>query len=272
MIISIEIEKRDFKIDLNKPLNLAIPLDFYGDQPNAYGVEKASSQAWEAENIVGDTRRGGSCNFEQIKLIPHCNGTHTECVGHLTHERISVNNCLQSVFQSAILISVTPESATETPDRYSIVPDEKDRLITEKLLQNALRDALFERPQALIVRTLPNDESKLSRTYLQEIPPFFSQDAIEFIAALGVNHLLVDVPSIDRIFDEGKLANHRIFWNVGQEGFEANERSFPQKTITELIYVADEIKDGAYLLNLQIAPFVADAAPSRPIIFKLQAK
>lgn len=272
MIISIEIEKRDFKIDLSKPLNLAIPLDFDGNQPNAYGVEKASSQACTAEDIIGDTRRGGSCNFEQIKLIPHCNGTHTECVGHLTHERISVNNCLQDVFQSAILISVTPESASETHDRYSIPLDEKDRLITKKLLQNALNDAFFERPQALIVRTLPNDENKLSKTYLQEIPPFFSQDAIEFIAALGVNHLLVDMPSIDRIFDEGKLANHRIFWNVGQGSFEANEQSFPQKTITELIYAADEIKDGAYLLNLQIAPLTADAAPSRPILFNLQEK
>jgi hypothetical protein len=33
-----------------------------------------------------------------------------------------------------------------------------------------------------------------------------------------------------------------------------------------MIYVADEIEDGAYLLNLQIAAFAADAAPSRPLL------
>ena len=29
------------------------------------------------------------------------------------------------------------------------------------------------------------------------------------------------------------------------------------------------IKDGKYLLNLQFAPFVADASPSRPILYKI---
>ena len=36
-----------------------------------------------------------------------------------------------------------------------------------------------------------------------------------------------------------------------------------------MIYVDDKIKDGHYLLNLQIPSFVSDAAPSRPIIYKL---
>ena len=36
-----------------------------------------------------------------------------------------------------------------------------------------------------------------------------------------------------------------------------------------MIFVDNNISDGSYLLNLQIPAFVADAAPSRPIIFKL---
>ncbi|MBK9767712.1 MAG: hypothetical protein IPP63_12210 [Chloracidobacterium sp.] len=39
-------------------------------------------------------------------------------------------------------------------------------------------------------------------------------------------------------------------------------------TITELIYVPNEVSDGVYLLNLQIAPFATDAAPSRPMLLK----
>jgi hypothetical protein len=36
-----------------------------------------------------------------------------------------------------------------------------------------------------------------------------------------------------------------------------------------MIFVENQILDGKYLLNIQIPAFVADAAPSRPIIFKI---
>src|SRR5437868_14890869 len=87
------------------PIDISIPLDFGGPQPNAYCVETASSRACEYGSLVGDTRRGGSVNFEQITLIPHCNGTHTECVGHITNERISVTECLREFFMPALLVS-----------------------------------------------------------------------------------------------------------------------------------------------------------------------
>ena len=67
----------------------------------------------------------------------------------------------------------------------------------------------------------------------------------------------------------GKLSNHRVFWNVAPESRAINEASLIHNTITEMIYVAEEIKDGAYLLNLQIASFVADASPNRPLLFKI---
>lgn len=273
MINSIEINGQTFKIDESNPINIAIPLDFYGAQPNAYDVERATSKPCEAGELVGDTRRGGSCNFEQLTFIPHCNGTHTECVGHITNERISVNDCLKDVFIFAELISVVPEKANETNDSYSIKLNENDLIITRAAIENALQNpkSKAQSPKSLIIRTLPNDASKLSKTYLDEIPPFFSTEAMEFLNELKIEHLLVDLPSIDRIFDEGKLSNHRIFWNVEAEKFELNAKSFPHKTITELIYVSDEIADGEYLLNLQIAPFAADASPSRPILFRIKS-
>ena len=92
---------------------------------------------------------------------------------------------------------------------------------------------------------------------------------MEFIAAGRVKHLLVDTPSIDRLFDEGKLSNHRIFWNVEPESFELSERSLTNNTITEMIFVPEFVEDGVYLLNLQIAAFQSDASPSRPILFKI---
>jgi arylformamidase len=263
------INGQTYEINENEPLNIAIPLDFNGAQPNAYGVEKAYAAACEAGELIGDTRRGGSCNFEQITLIPHCNGTHTECVGHITTERISVHECLTEAFIPATLISVETECAVQSNESYAVEFEKSDRLITKKAIEKSLENSDVNFRRGLIVRTLPNDDGKLSRTYLEEIPPFFSLEAMRFIGDLNVKHLLVDLPSIDRIFDEGKLSNHRNFWNVEQGAFETNERSLRNNTITELIYAPDEIADGIYLLNLQIAPFAADASPSRPQLFRL---
>ena len=247
-------------IDLKKfgpPIDISIPLRFNGAQPNAFGVDAATSKP------IGDTRDGSSVNFEQYTFIPHCNGTHTECVGHITDERISVLDCLRDVFVAAVLVSVDAES-------------DGDDLV---LSLNSLRNAGVQPPAtaggtdtesaALIVRTLPNDESKLTRRYGEgDVPPYFTAEAMEYIIACGFTHLLVDVPSIDRMFDEGKLVNHRIFWNVEPGSRELNAATRLNNTITELIYVPNEVADGEYLLNLQIAPFVSDCSPSRPMLLK----
>lgn len=259
-------------VQLTAAIDISIPLQFNGSQPNAYGVEPARSKPCEAGAMVGDTRRGGSVNFEQYTFITHCNGTHTECVGHITHERISVTECLKDVFINARLVSVEPVTASETDETYKAAGDPGDLLITRHGLQLAIDGAAgAEEPAALIVRTLPNDDSKLTRQYGEaNIPPYFSDEAIGYIVELGVKHLLVDVPSIDRIFDGGKLTNHRTFWNVEAGNFEVNDRTRINNTITELIYVPDRVSDGEYLLNLQIAPFSTDAVPSRPLLFAVE--
>ena len=240
------------QFDLEHPIDLSIPLLFDGPQPNAFGVGIASAEE------LGDTREDSSVNFERYTLVPHCNGTHTECVGHITHERISLLDCLKDTFVPAVLISVDPVFSNE------------DLVIAEDQIRNSLARSkqLFENA-ALIVRTLPNDTSKLSRAYDADyIPPYFTEGAMRLIVEQGFKHLLVDLPSIDRLFDDGKLINHRTFWNIDPGSFETKADSRINSTITELIYVSNEIEDGEYLLNLQIAPFVSDAAPSRPVLFR----
>ncbi len=231
-------------------VDISIPLRFDGPQPNAFGVEPATAKT------LGDTRTGSSVNFEQYTFTPHCNGTHTECVGHITDERISVRECLKDVVIQALLISVEPEAA-----------ENGDRVISRRSLEPLLVGTQL-RDRALIIRTLPNDDSKQERVYNDaNIPPYFARDAMEFIVECGVKHLLVDLPSVDRLHDEGKLVNHRIFWNVEQGGKEVSASTRMESTITELIFVPNAVADGKTLLNLQIAPFETDAAPSRPLLF-----
>src|SRR5207237_684576 len=106
------------------------------------------------------------------------------------------------VLMPAVLVSVEPERA-----------ENGDLVIGSDVLINGgvQPPATAGGWDSLIVRTLPNDDGKLSRGYDEnDIPPFFTAEAMEFIVQSGFKHLLVDLPSIDRLFDDGKLANHRI--------------------------------------------------------------
>jgi kynurenine formamidase len=266
-VMKIKFDEGEVAFDDQNPIDLSIPLIFNGPQPNAYGVEHAASTPCKAGDLVGDTRLGGSCNFEQYTFIPHCNGTHTECVGHITNERTSVRDCLRDVFVRASLVTISPRRAPRVTEGYSVAFGEWDTVITREDLEQVLAG---RSPTALIIRTSPNDDSKLTRSYLDTIPPYFTDEAIGYVTELGVNHLLVDLPSIDRIFDQGNLANHRRFLGVEPGSFEINAGTRINSTITELIYVPNEAEDGEYVLNLQIAPFAADASPSRPVIFKIR--
>ena len=248
--------------------DISIPLRFDGRQPNAYGTPRASSEPVRAGSLVGDTRQGGSCNFEEYRLIPHCNGTHTECVGHITEERLSVAECLGPPLFEALLVSVSPEKPGLFSDRYAVAISETDRIITRAALREALIAANGTMPgscDALVARTLPNPISKLTQEYVDDVPAFFSNDSMELMVELGVKHLVTDLPSIDRMFDEGTLSNHRIFWKIEAGGKTASEYSRP-RTITEFAYIPDSVADGRYLLNIQIPPFASDAAPSRVMV------
>jgi len=246
--------------------DLSIPLQFNGPQPNAYGVAQAISEPVRAGSLVGDTRQGGSVNFEQYKFIPHCNGTHTECVGHITDKRISVRECLKDVIVPAFL--VTLESERDGDDVVITSKTFKDKFVTPQTALQAGTPAV-QSGTALVVRTTPNDDRKPAAEYEEaNIPPYFTAEAMGYIVELGFKHLLVDLPSIDRLFDDGKLMNHRIFWNVQPGSREVNVNTRIHSTITEMIYVPNEIEDGEYLLNLQIAPFESDCAPSRPLLLR----
>ena len=172
MIFSFTKNNKVYKFDSTGGIDISIPLDFYGAQPRAYGVEKASAKAYISDNFVGDIRRGGSCNFEKYTLIPHCNGTHTECIGHISDDRIFINETLKDTLVPSSLITVIPVNALSSDDSYLAGKEKDDLLIDKKSLMELTksdRDFL----EGLIIRTLPNDESKKYRDYMKEPAPFF---------------------------------------------------------------------------------------------------
>lgn len=250
--------------------DLSIPVTFGGAQPVFFGASPARESVLRAGSFVGDVREGGSCNCATYAITPHCNGTHTECVGHVTRERISVRDAATEAFHVALLLSVTPVRAGDTSESSDPRPEPDDLLVTRAALETAANALTYPPFDALVIRTSPNDETKRSRDYDRHPAPFFSAEAMRWIVAHGIDHLVTDLPSFDRANDQGRLTAHRIFWNLPAGAVAVSSETRTHATVTELAYVPNAIGDGAYLLNLQIAPFEADAAPSRPILIPLR--
>ncbi|MDT8325132.1 MAG: cyclase family protein, partial [Bacteroidota bacterium] len=78
--------------------------------------------------------------------------------------------------------------------------------------------------------------------------------------------------SLDRARDEGRLSAHHLFWEVEQGSHRVDAAEHSMRTVTEMIYVPNHLPDGRYFLDIQLAPFVADAAPSRPILFSIDTE
>ncbi|RME00988.1 MAG: hypothetical protein D6814_02455, partial [Calditrichaeota bacterium] len=194
----IDIAQRRYAVRLDAPLDISIPLRFNGEQPNFFNAPRATAQPFESGSFSGDTRRGGSCNVEMYRLIPHCNGTHTECAGHITHERVSLRNVLQTGFVPATLVTLVPEPARQTSESYEPDLQPQDRVITRRLLQHIWPRLRPGFGIAFILRTHPNDAEKRRRDYSKHPAPFFTLEAMDFLNDRGVEHLLVDFPSIDR--------------------------------------------------------------------------
>lgn len=270
--LEITVASKSYKVHLNHPIDISIPILFDGNQPNFFGAPHATENAYQGNGFIGDTKRGGSCNVREYKLIAHCNGTHTECIGHIVNQEITIQNILQDAFIPAALITVNPEKASTSHESY--IPEKRgeDFMITEKEIKGALRNLKKDFLNGLIIRTLPNYISKRRRNYTEQPAPFFSIEAMHFIGKRGVKHLLVDIPSVDRANDEGKMTCHHLFWEVEPGSKDIGKKNASQKTITEMIYIPDSVEDGPYFLNIQIPPFVTDAAPSRPLLFKVEEK
>jgi arylformamidase len=250
--------------------DLSIPLRFDRSQPSFFGVRAADERTVLAGTFKGDVRLGGSCNCSTYSLTPHCNGTHTECVGHLTAERLSVRDLCTDAYSVAILISVVAQPAHSTTESSDPRPHPEDQVLTRASIQSAVERADLDTFDALVIRTLPNDLGKLTRNYDDVAAPYFTAEAMQWICDRPIQHLVVDLPSVDRANDEGRLTSHRIFWNVRAGSTSTTPSTRHNATLTELAFIPDEIADGPYLLNLQVAPFATDAAPSRPILMPLR--
>ncbi len=232
-----------------EPIKISIPLKHGVENPKCFHAADPNFAPVEAGDFIGDTRQGNAVNFYNVQFNPHGNGTHTECLGHITQDRYFIHNCLKQYHHLAQLITIAP------------IQIEHDNVITKADLEVHFKNEF--KVNTIVIRTLPNSEQKLTYNYTNTNPPYIAVDAIEYLVEQGVAHLLIDLPSVDREEDGGQLLGHKAFWQVNG----ANNRK--QCTITEMIYVPDNILDGLYLVNIQIMPIELDASSSNVVLYKL---
>lgn len=269
MKATLHLEKYDTQIDMWGAIDLSTRVEFYGPQPNAFGIPRARSAPFRAGGFVGDTREGGSVNCETFEMCPHGNGTHTECVGHIVDERLSVADCLTQPFWMAAVVTVFPEPLGSSEETYLAQSHPEDVVVTARALRAAWGQSVPDAwpPEALVLRTLPNPESKRHQHFSGHNPVYFTKEAMEFLVEKDLLHLLVDFPSVDREEDTGLLPNHHVWWAVPPSARAGAGR--PECTITEMIYVPAEVEDGPAMLAIECPNLMLDAAPSRPRLYRL---
>lgn len=255
MIARIHWQGKTLSVDYSKGRSLAIPMNLRGPQPAFFVDAPARAEPLKSGDYIGSVAQGGSCNAEQITLVPHCHGTHTECVGHITHQGEYVQDTIHT--QPCLARLVTMQGEADSKDNYPTPLEDGDSLLTLDKLRQIVGD--ITNIEALIIRTLPNPESKQFRDYGQQPAyPVLSSQAIQWLADSQLKHLLLDTPSLDKANDGGQLANHKQWW-----------KNHPQRSISEMIYVPDQVSDADYWLHLELSPILSDACSSRPVIYPL---
>jgi arylformamidase len=242
-------------IETEHGIDLSIEIGNPNRFAHAWYVGSPTIEPVVGDSFIGSVAEGSSVNFRNIHFNPHGHGTHTETYGHITKEIYSINKVSFPLLMKTVLVSIEPSLVKQGDGTEDCVID-----------ANQLRRALKEYGQleAVILRTLPNID-KINKDYSSSNPAYMNADCAKVLEDHAVQHFLIDLPSVDKEVDEGKLAFHHAFWNVPSS-------PDSQKTITELIYASEEVLDGLYMMNLQVAPFENDAAPSRPMIYKLYEK
>ena len=179
MKLTLEKDGRRYSFQTEKGMDLSISLNPKG--PRAWYVEPMRIEPVRTEQFLGSVAEGGAVNFRDVYFNPHGHGTHTENVGHIIDTDFPVINSISSSHFFANLISVELKN------------EDQDLVVSEESLEGFDLNV-----EALIIRTKPNDHSKMQRQYSGTNFPYLTVGAMQQIVDAGVQHLLVDLPSVDR--------------------------------------------------------------------------
>jgi arylformamidase len=245
------------ELDFTAATSLALQLDFNAPHPRHFGAPAAATQPLRIGDFEGEVVRGASCNCSRITLVPHCNGTHTESVSHLTVQQVPLQHFVPLEPLAALLLTVAPVAAPSSGEDSDPPPQPRDEIVTRAALLRAWAPFPAQGSRALLLRTGIRPET--------DNPPYLSRQLMQELVSRGVEHLVIDLPSVDRVRDGGLLTAHRIFFGLPPDSVDRSQATRAHCSITELAHFPARIADGPCALQLQLSPFSGDAVPSRPL-------
>ena len=246
MKTTVEINGVSYAIDLNAPyadLSMAVT-----DIARAWYIDAPKFTPVILGDWKGSVELGGNMNFFSIDFNPHAHCTHTETAGHISQTRHSINQHFKTPYTLALVLYPEVTNGRVSLERFM------------KAWLEAKEYGGTDGIKSVIIKT-DCGNANLQRNYSQTNWPYLDAEIGTFIRNEGIDHILIDQPSVDQEEDGGALACHKSFWGPSPE-------STLHRTITELAHIPDHVQPGNYLLQLQVAPIENDAAPSRPLLYK----
>jgi kynurenine formamidase len=250
---------------LQPPVSLAPEMPLDGSGPRWFDAPPAHSWPHRVGSFSGNVLTGASCNCRNVQLTPHGSGTHTEGVGHLTSDEHHALRVIPTGLLPALLLRIDARAATDCGESADHPPQAGDRLLCAASVAAAWPSNLPFAPLALVLACHWDGE-----------PPYLSRECAQWIVTRGIRHLIVELPSLDRLADEGCLTAHRIFFGLPRRAAQArlplsSEALRVDATVTELAQVPDGVATGIGFVQIQVPPMQGDALPSRPLWYALAA-
>ena len=152
MKATIHWNQQNFKVDLSQPIDISIPLKSGNVNPNGFYIDAPRFEPVRVGDFVGSVAEGAGCNCENLYINAHGNGTHTECVGHISLERITINQCLKQFYAMAQLVSIAPK--LQNNGDYMVMLEDVKPLLKKDIEAVTERNLHYKNSISIILQTL----------------------------------------------------------------------------------------------------------------------
>ena len=179
-------------------------------------------------------------------------------MGHITADRRLISEITIAPLLPATMVSVAPVLLSSTDEAAAATTAMS--VISCALLERALADvtvAGFD--QALVLRCVAAPDA--SRAWSGTNPPYLTREAIDLLSRGPYQHLITDLPSLDREDDGGGVPNHRAWWGLAAGASKSSEARFAQRTVTEMAFIAPDHPDGPWLSACSQRPWRVTQRP-----------
>ncbi|RKP17423.1 HIT-like protein [Rozella allomycis CSF55] len=245
-VLELEIECSSVPVDISIPLNFP-PL------VSCFGIRSM------VDERILSISEGASVNCSKLMITPHAHGTHTECITHISKCETNMSTVQYGAHSLALLIRCEISNRSDTNETCPRNSKAIDRVITRNSVEYVMQkyENLKTHINAIMIRTYASD-LQFPIDFTNTNPAYFTKEAMSLISEWS-DHVLVDLPSIDREDDGGDLLAHKAFFNNNTN-----------KLVTELCRFPDSLDEGLYMLTMSLPRWNTDAVPTQPLVSRVK--